>query len=121
MKWLFSLGCHVGRHSQQPSGGEIMDRDILEYNIASIRRNINKPFRYNNMELVTEEFPYIKEEFPNSMLICTEDSQYVIVNERARKALLKQLTAVRNERAAALKKVENTLFVLNNARCAGEV
>ena len=93
-----------------------MDKELLEYNIASIRRNPNRPYRYNNLELVSEEFPFIKEEFPHAVLFCTNSFQYVIVNEKARKDLAKKLDNSRRELAAELHKIEHILFDVNNVR-----
>ena len=93
-----------------------MDRDLLEYNIASIRRNPNKPYRYNNMELASEEYPFIKEEFPHAMLFCINDAQYIIVNEKARKDLVKRLDNTRRDLASALRNTERILYDVNNVR-----
>lgn len=68
-----------------------MDREHLEYNLREIRKRKGMPFRLANEEVADEQFPYIKEEFPEAVMVKCDIDQYIVVTKRARSALIKQL------------------------------
>lgn len=89
-----------------------MDREHLEYNLREIRKHKGAPFQMANEELADEQFPYIKEEFPEAVMVKYDIVQYIIVTKRARTALIKRLMASKEKHEnyiAELEKAVNEL------------
>lgn len=87
-----------------------MDREHLEYNVREIRKHKGTPFSMANEILADEQFPYIKAEFPEAVMVKCGIGQYIAVTKRARTALLKQLEGSKA-------KYEQTIAELEKAIC----
>lgn len=91
-----------------------MDREHLEYNLREIRKHKGTPFRLANEEVADEQFPYIKEEFPEAVMVKYDIVQYITVTKRARTALIKHLTASKAKHENYIAELERAVDELKN-------
>lgn len=89
-----------------------MDIDHARYVLKEIASNISMPFEMANEELADDVFPYIKRAFPNAIMVKCGIEQYVVVNDRARNALIKQLEGRRKKLLEEVDQMESVISIL---------
>lgn len=97
--------------------GISMDRDHLKYNLREIQKHKGMPFQMANEELADEQFPYIKAEFPEAVMVKCDIDQYIVVTKRARTVLIKRLMASKAKHENDIVEIEKAVNKLQDGDC----
>lgn len=89
-----------------------MDIDHARYVLKEITSNINVPFEMANEDLADDVFPYIKRVFPNAIMVKCGIDQYIVVNDRAKNALIQQLQGRKKKLLEEADQMESAISVL---------
>lgn len=76
---------------------------------AEILKRKTKPYIMNNKPLAVDFYNELKKEYPAASIYYYGTSQYICLDERGRRALLKLLKAQQKEQEAALQETVNLI------------
>jgi len=91
------------------SGLKWYDQDHLNWTIEAINKKINTPHYIANEELADKIFPYIKEEFPDAIMIKLGIDQFICTNKRSKNALIKRLNLRKEEHEQHIKEINSAI------------
>lgn len=86
-----------------------MDREYLKYNLRDIRAHKDFPFQLANEKLADEQFPFIKAEFPDALMVKYDIFQYIVVTEHARLTLITELASIKSNHEQQIVEIEKAV------------
>ena len=92
-----------------------MDREYLKYNLRDIRAHKDFPFQLANEKLADEQFPFIKAEFPDALMVKYDIFQYIVVTEHARLTLITELASIKSNHEQQIVEIEKAVAHLKAA------
>ena len=92
-----------------------MDREYLKYNLRDIRAHKDFPFQLANEKLADEQFPFIKAEFPDALMVKYDIFQYIVVTEHARLTLITELASIKSNHEQQIVEIEKAVEHLKAA------
>lgn len=89
-----------------------MDKEHLQYMLKEINAHKGIPFQMSNEEIADEMFPFIKEYFPDALLVKHDIDQYIVVTTRGKNVLIKQLESRKKKHLQEIESIDYILCVL---------
>lgn len=97
-----------------------LNRDHAVWTVKEISKKKGTPNYMANEELADDIFPYIKEEFPDSLMIKLKTEsfgeQFIVVTKRAQNALIKRLKARKDNYERCIKEVNSAIEAIQSTR-----
>lgn len=90
------------------------NREMLDYTVKEIRKMKVTPFHMSNKQLADELFPYIKDVFPDAMIVKCGISQWITISKKAQNTLIKQLNSIKKDHEKAILEIENAISELTD-------
>jgi len=89
------------------------NRDHAEWTVKEISKRKGTPHYLANEELADDIFPFIKEQFPDALMVKVNTEsygeQFMVVKKRARNALVKLLKARKANYERCIKEVDSAI------------
>jgi len=96
------------------------NRDHAEYMLREINKHKGTPYYMSNEELDDDIFPYIKDKFPDAIMVKLKtksySEQFTVVTKRAQNAMIKQLKARKDNYLRCIKEVDSALNAIESTR-----
>ncbi len=86
------------------------DQDHLDWTIKNINKKKGTPYYMANEELADKIFPFIKEEFPDAIMIKLGIDQFIAVNKRSKNALIKRLNIRKEGYEQCIKEIDSAIL-----------
>ena len=96
------------------------NRDHAVWAVKEISKKKGTPYYLANEELADDIFPYIKEEFPDALMVKVNTEsygeQFIVVTKRAQNALIKCLRARKDNYERCIKEVNSAIESIQSTR-----
>ena len=96
------------------------NRDHAKWTVKEITKRKETPHYLANEELADDIFPFIKEEFPEALMIKVKTEsygeQFIVVTKRAQNALVKHLKARKDNYERCIKEVDSAIKSITDPR-----
>jgi len=86
-----------------------VDLDHLNWMIKSINKKKGTPYAMANEELADKMFPFVKDKFPEAIIIKIGIEQYITITKRAQNKLIKILKEHKIKHENTIKEIDNAI------------
>lgn len=89
------------------------DQDHLAYTLKDINKRKGSPYHMSNEDLADNLFPYIKDKFPEAIMVKYGMEQYITITKRAQNVLVKHLYARKIEHQKRINEIDSAIEKLH--------